>query len=50
MSGRWVIRIVGILMLLGFLMLFAHMQRRLVEMQKTRRPPATTTTSSTSSP
>ena len=43
MSSRWVVRIVGILMLLGFLLIFAHMQRRLIEMQKMRKPPATTT-------
>ena len=45
MSARWLVRIIGILMLLGFFLLFAHMQRRLLEIQKTRTPPATGTTS-----
>ena len=39
----WIVRIIGVLMLLGFFILFASLQRRLVEMQG-RTPPAATTT------
>ena len=35
--NRWVVRAVGILMLLGFILLFANLQRRLVEMKGSRR-------------
>jgi hypothetical protein len=42
MSARWIMRIIGILMLLGFFLVFAYMQKRLVELQRTR-PPATST-------
>ena len=38
----WIVRLIGVLMLLGFFILFASLQRRLVEMQG-RKPPATTT-------
>jgi hypothetical protein len=40
----WLFRIIGILMLLGFLLLFANLQRRLEQMQGERPPAATTTT------
>ena len=39
----WLFRIIGILMLLGFMMLFANLQRRLVQMQGERPAPTTTT-------
>jgi hypothetical protein len=32
--NRWIVRIIGILMLLGFLLLFAHLQSRLVQLQQ----------------
>ena len=35
----WMVRIFGILMLLGFLMMFAYMQRQYARMQG-ERPPA----------
>lgn len=34
--NRWVVRLIGIVMLLVFLILFAHLQRRLIELQRTR--------------
>jgi uncharacterized protein YneF (UPF0154 family) len=40
----WIVRLIGLLMLLGFFILFAHMQRRLMEMQSVRKPPAATGT------
>ncbi len=42
----WIVRVLGILMLLGFFILLASLQRRLVEMQG-GRPPATATSGST---
>lgn len=39
----WIVRILGLLMLLGFMLLFMNLEQRLVRMQGTR-PPATTTT------
>jgi hypothetical protein len=38
----WIVRIFGILMLLGFLMMFAYLQRQYARMQG-ERPPATQT-------
>lgn len=40
---RWIVRLAGILMLLMFLILFANLQKRLIELQQTQ-PPARTTT------
>jgi hypothetical protein len=34
----WIFRAIGILMLLAFMMLFLNLQRRLIELQGTRRP------------
>ena len=40
----WIVRLLGVLMLLGFFILFAYMQRRYMEMQQVRTPaPATVT-------
>jgi hypothetical protein len=36
----WIVRILGILMILVFMVMFAYMQRRYMEMQGSR-PPAT---------
>ncbi len=41
MNARWLARIIGILMLLGFILLMAHLQRRLIEIQKMRKPAPT---------
>jgi hypothetical protein len=46
MSGRWIARIVGLIMLLVFFILMANLQRRLIEMER-GRPMRTTTTSTT---
>lgn len=40
MSARWVIRIIGIVMVMAMLLLLASLQKRLVEIQRTR-PAAT---------
>ena len=45
MSSRWTARIIGILMLVAFLLLLANLQKRLVEIERTRRANTTTTTS-----
>ena len=43
--NRWTARIVGLIMLLIFLLLFANLQNKLAQMQKARgNQPATTTT------
>ena len=42
MSRIWIVRLIGILMILGFLLLFAHLQTRLMQLQQQR--PANTTT------
>ncbi len=47
MSSRWVVRIIGIAMLIGLLLLLASLQKRLVEIERTRGPAATTTTTGT---
>ena len=39
----WIVRIFGILMIVGFFLLFAYMQKRLVDIQNTRESsPAST--------
>ncbi|HEV8661252.1 MAG TPA: hypothetical protein VGS96_21820 [Thermoanaerobaculia bacterium] len=43
MNARWIARIIGILMLIGFIMLLANLQRRLIEIRQTRRPAPTST-------
>ena len=40
----WIVRLIGVLMLLGFFILLANLQRRLVEMQGRTPPPASTST------
>jgi hypothetical protein len=43
--NRWAVRILGLLILLAFLLLFANLQRQLVQLQKARGSnPATTST------
>ena len=34
MTRIWIVRLIGILMLLMFLLLFAHLQTRLIEIQQ----------------
>ena len=41
-NARWVIRIIGIVMVIAMLVLLASLQKRLVEIQRTR-PAATST-------
>ncbi len=43
MSRIWIVRLLGILMIVGFLLLFAHLQTRLVQLQQQQRPANTTT-------
>jgi hypothetical protein len=44
--SKWIVRMIGILMILGFMMLFLHLQRRLLEMQRNQTaPPAAPATS-----
>ena len=45
MNSRWTARVIGILMLIGFLLLLAHLQKRLIEMQRMQRATTTTSTS-----
>ena len=41
--NRWLVRMIGILMILGFLLIFAYLQKRLLELQQRTRPaPAST--------
>lgn len=41
--NRWVVRFVGLLILLGFALLFMHLQRQLVRLQREQAPVTTTT-------
>ena len=41
--NRWVVRILGIVLLLAFVMLMLNLQRQLATLQQTRQPPATST-------
>jgi hypothetical protein len=34
--NRWAVRILGLFLILAFLLLFANLQRQLVQLQKTR--------------
>ncbi len=43
MNVRWAARIIGIILLLLFFVVMANLQRRLVELQRVRKPAATTT-------
>ncbi|GAC1434620.1 MAG: hypothetical protein NVSMB68_07030 [Thermoanaerobaculia bacterium] len=43
MNARWTARIIGIVMVIALLLLLANLQRRLVEIERTRRPAATST-------
>ncbi len=36
--NRWFVRIFGLLMILGFLLIFAYLQKRLIEIQHRTRP------------
>lgn len=40
MNRIWIVRLIGILMIVAFLLLFAHLQTKLVRLQQ-QRPPAT---------
>lgn len=42
MSARWMIRIIGIAMVIAMLLLLASLQKRLIEIQRSR-PAATST-------
>src|SRR5581483_916895 len=44
--NRWTARVVGILMLLVFVLLMMNLQRKLLQLQQSRRAPATSTTTS----
>jgi len=41
--NRWTARVVGLIMLIMFLLLFANLQKRLVELQKARGAQTATT-------
>ena len=41
--NRWLIRFIGILLLLAFALLFMHLQRQLVKIQREQAPVTTTT-------
>ena len=43
MSARWMIRIIGIIVVIAMLLLLANLQRRLAEIQRTNRAAATST-------
>jgi hypothetical protein len=43
MNSRWAARIIGILMVLGFILLMVNLQKKLAEMRNTQRPSATST-------
>ncbi len=38
MSGRWIARFIAVLMLLGFFLLFANLQTRLLRIQQQQQP------------
>ena len=42
MNTRWVARIIGIIMVIGFLLLLANLQKKLVEMQQQGTVPTST--------
>jgi flagellar biogenesis protein FliO len=44
MSARWVARIMALILILAFFFLFAHLQKRLIELQQRGPGPATTST------
>jgi hypothetical protein len=41
--NRWIVRLVGVLLLLGFLLLFVHLRRQLERLQREQAPVTTTT-------
>jgi hypothetical protein len=43
MNSRWVARIIGILMILGFILLMVNLQKKLAEMREMQRPASTST-------
>ena len=43
-SSRWVVRIIGIVMLIAFLLLLGSLQKRLVEIERARRTTTSTGT------
>ena len=36
--NRWTVRMIGIFMILGFLLIFAYLQKRPIELQQRQRP------------
>jgi hypothetical protein len=44
--SRWIVRGLGILIIIAFALLMIHLQRRLVEMQNSQRTPSTATSTS----
>ena len=38
MSRIWIVRFIGIIMIVGFLLLFAHLQTKLLQLQQQQRP------------
>lgn len=42
-NSRWIARIVGVLILLAFFLLMAHLQSRLLQMRPQDRPASTST-------
>ncbi|HEX9163819.1 MAG TPA: hypothetical protein VF980_19070 [Thermoanaerobaculia bacterium] len=43
MTSRWTARIIALLILIVFVLMMANLQRRLIELQRARRPAATST-------
>jgi len=41
-SRIWIVRLIGVLMIVGFLLLFAHLQTRLVQLRQQQRPATST--------
>jgi hypothetical protein len=44
--NRWAVRILGLLLLLAFGLLFLHLERQLIKIREMREPAAATTTTS----
>jgi hypothetical protein len=43
MNARWAARVMGILLIIGFILLMAHLQKKLAEMQEMRQGAPTST-------
>ena len=44
MSGRWIARLMLVVMILVFFVLFANLQKRLMQLKQGNRTPASTST------